>query len=105
MAFYLGELVHRYHADHAFVNGSIYILLGFITVSVVFGRLYTGMVSAAGLQLCLLFDPRADTARHARAALDYRHLCRFYHRPRCMAATLDFGRCDRGVYRHARLHE
>jgi len=45
MALYFGELLWRHNPGHSIINTLVYLALAVITVSVVFGRLYTGMVS------------------------------------------------------------
>lgn len=45
MALYFGELLWRHNPGYSFLNALVYLALALITVSVVFGRLYTGMVS------------------------------------------------------------
>lgn len=44
MALYFGELLWRHNPGHSILNTLVYLALAIITVSVVFGRLYTGMV-------------------------------------------------------------
>ncbi|ORY87501.1 phosphatidic acid phosphatase type 2/haloperoxidase [Leucosporidium creatinivorum] len=45
MALYFGELLWRHNPGHSILNTLVYLALTIITVSVVFGRLYTGMHS------------------------------------------------------------
>lgn len=44
MALYFGELLSRNGTGHAMLNGLIDLSLAITAISVVFGRLYTGMV-------------------------------------------------------------
>lgn len=50
MALYFGELLHRSGSGTSLGNAMVYVTLAFIAFSVVFGRLYTGMVSANCLE-------------------------------------------------------
>lgn len=45
MALYFGELLYRRNPELSMLNLFVYAFLAIISFSVVFGRIYTGMVS------------------------------------------------------------
>ena len=66
MALYFGELLYRHGTDHALLNATIYAALALTATSVVFGRLYTGMVST----LTWVIDLKADVGAFQHSILD-----------------------------------
>ena len=66
MALYFGELLFRHGTDHTLLNATIYAALALTATSVVFGRLYTGMVSL----LTRGTNPKTDIGAFQHSILD-----------------------------------